>query len=152
MQQIPKEAFLQNHSTLCWILTSTHKHHIIPIKYPSHKRLPEKLCPDCLGILIMSWLFKDPIVIMKEIMPWLFKDPIVTVAWINFDHAQSNSIKWPKKIKLPQMRFFLNKQLIKFSLCKIKKKPEADPKLWCTIFGPKWRNCPKLIFFLQKNH
>ena len=24
----------------------------------------------------MSWLFKDPVVIMKEIMSWLFKDPI----------------------------------------------------------------------------
>ena len=36
-------------------------------------------------------LFKDPVVIMKEIMSWLFKDPIVTVAWLSFDHAQSNS-------------------------------------------------------------
>ena len=42
---------------------------------------------------IMSWLFNDPVVIMKEIMSWLFKDPIVTVAWLNFDHAQSNSKK-----------------------------------------------------------
>ena len=25
---------------------------------------------------IMSWLFKNPVVIMKEIMSWLFKDPI----------------------------------------------------------------------------
>ena len=41
----------------------------------------------------MSWLFKDPVVIMKEIMSWLFKDPIVTVAWLNFNHAQSNSKK-----------------------------------------------------------
>ena len=24
----------------------------------------------------MSWLFKDPVVIVKEIMSWLFKDPI----------------------------------------------------------------------------
>ena len=24
----------------------------------------------------MSWLFKDPVVIMKEIMSWLFKDSI----------------------------------------------------------------------------
>ena len=24
----------------------------------------------------MSWLFKDPVVIMKEIMSWLIKDPI----------------------------------------------------------------------------
>ena len=58
----------------------------------------------------MSWLFKDPVVIIKEIMSWQFKDPIVTVACLNFNHAQSNSKKWPKKIKLPEMNFFLNKQ------------------------------------------
>ena len=48
---------------------------------------------------IMSWLFKDPLAIMKK-MSWLCKDPIVTVDWLSFDHAQSNSRKWPKKIKL----------------------------------------------------
>ena len=37
-------------------------------QYPLHKRLPEKSCPDCLKILIMFLLFKDPIVIMNEIM------------------------------------------------------------------------------------
>ena len=58
---------------------------------------------------IMSWLFKDPVVIMKEIMSWLFKDPIITSAWLNFGHAQSNSKKWPKKIKFPCMKFFLEK-------------------------------------------
>ena len=47
-------------------------------------------------------------------MPWVFKDLIVTVAWLNFDHAQLNSKKQPKKIKLPQMNFFLEKQLVKF--------------------------------------
>ena len=106
MQQILKEAFSQNHSTLCWILTSTHKHHIISIKYPSHKCLPEKSCPYCLRILIISWLFKDPVVIMKEIMPWLFKDPIVTVAWINFDHAQLNSKNNLKGSNCPKWDFF----------------------------------------------
>ena len=59
----------------------------------------------------MYWLFKDPVVIMKEIMSWLFKDPVVTVAWLIFDHAQSNSKKWPKNITLPQIKFFLKKQL-----------------------------------------
>ena len=44
---------------------------------------------------IMPWLFKDPVVIMKEIMPWLFKDPINS-GLAQFDHAQSNSKKWPK--------------------------------------------------------
>ena len=58
----------------------------------------------------MSWLFKDPVVIMKEIMSWLFKDPINS-GLAQSDHAQSNS----KKIKLPQMNSFLQKQLIKFS-------------------------------------
>ena len=38
---------------------------------------------------IMSWL-------RILIMPWLFKDPIVTVAWLNFNNDQSNSKKWPK--------------------------------------------------------
>ena len=44
---------------------------------------------------IMSWLFKDPVVIMKEIMSWLFKDPINS-GLAQFDHVQSNSKKWPK--------------------------------------------------------
>ena len=44
---------------------------------------------------IMSWMFKDPVVIMKEIMSWLFKDPINS-GLTQFDHAQSNSKKWPK--------------------------------------------------------
>ena len=39
----------------------------------------------------MSCLFKHPVVIVKESM-----------AWINFDHTQSNSTKWPKKTKIPQ--------------------------------------------------
>ena len=97
-------------------------------EYPSHKRLPEKSYPGCLRILIMSWLFKDPVAITKEIMSCMFKYPIFTVAWLNFDHTHSNR-KRPKKFKLPPMRFFLKKQLIKFSrtfwslsLCKINKK------------------------------
>ena len=78
---------------------------------------------------------------MKEIMPWLFKDPIVAVAWLNFDTSSQVFNKWPKKIKLTQLRFFLKKQLIKFSctswsllLCKIIKmkkcKKTAYPKFW----------------------
>ena len=57
----------------------------------------------------MSWMFKDLVVIMKDIMSWLFKDPKVTVAWLNLTHAQSNSKKLPKKIILPQVKFFLEK-------------------------------------------
>ena len=48
-------------------------------------------------------------------MSWLFEDPIVTVNCLNFDHTQWNIKKWSEKIKLPQMRFFLIKQLMKFS-------------------------------------
>ena len=64
---------------------------------------------------IMTWLFIDPVVIMKEIMSWLFKDPIVTVAYLTFNRVQSNSRKRPKMIKLPQMNFILKKQLKNFS-------------------------------------
>ena len=41
------------------------------------------------------WLFKDLVVIMKEIMSWLFMDPINS-GLAQTDHAQSNSKKWPK--------------------------------------------------------
>ena len=78
----------------------------------------------------MSWPFKDPVVIMKQIMSWLFKDPInsglaqfdhaqsnwlfkdpINSGLAQFDHAQSSSKKWlkAKKIKLPQMIFFSRK-------------------------------------------
>ena len=52
----------------------------------------------------MSWLFKYPVVIMKEIMLWLLKDPIGS-GLAQFDHAPSNS-KNSLKAKLPQMIFF----------------------------------------------
>ena len=38
----------------------------------------------------MFWLFKDPVVIMKEIMSWLFKDPINSDL-VQSDQIQSNS-------------------------------------------------------------
>ena len=44
---------------------------------------------------IMSWLFKDPVVIMKEIMSWLFKDPINS-GLAQFWTSQYNSKKLPK--------------------------------------------------------
>ena len=46
----------------------------------------------------MSWLFMDPVVIMKEIMSSLFKDPINS-GLAHFDHAQLNR-------PLPQMNSF----------------------------------------------
>ena len=39
---------------------------------------------------IMSSLFKDLVVIMKDIISWLFKDPINS-RLAQFDHVQSNS-------------------------------------------------------------
>ena len=64
----------------------------------------------------MSWLFKDSVVIMKEIMSWLFKDPINSglLSLTMPNQTVKNGLK-AKKIKLPQRNFFLNKQLIKFS-------------------------------------
>ena len=76
---------LQNHITLCWILTSTHKHHKKSLQYSLHKCLLKKSCPHFLRILTMSWLFKDPVV-------W--------VVLLNYDQAQLSSRKWPKKFKL----------------------------------------------------
>ena len=122
---------------------------------------------------ITPWVFKGPnpnyywilsvqgyhavimkLVIMKE-MSWLFKDPIVTVAWLNFDHVQSNSKKWPTII---QMKLFLEIQLIKFSCT-------YDTLLFCKILKiflepiqsyedvpflvPKWLTCPEQFFFVQ---
>ena len=95
-------------------------------------------------------MFKDPLVIMS----WLSKDLIVTVAWLNFDHAQSNSKKWPKKIKLPQMNF-LEKQLIKFSctylplsLCKKFLEPIQSYQDM-PFLGQKCHICPEIFFFVQ---
>ena len=139
-------------------MTSTHKHHIIFIlQYPSHKCLPGKSCPDCLRILIMPWLFKDPVVIMEEIVSWLFKNLIVTVAWLNFDHAQSNSIKWPKKINLGiKWILFLEKQIINFHVPIspfhganfLKKNSESIQNYEGVPFsGPKWPIYPQKNFF-----
>ena len=64
----------------------------------------------------MSWLFKDPVVIMNEIMPWLLRIQL-TVAGLNLtmpNQTVENSLK-AKKIKLSQMSFDLKKQLIKIS-------------------------------------
>ena len=140
-------------------MTSTHKHHIISIQCPSHKCLPEKSCLHCLRILIMSWLFKDPAVIMKVIMSWLFKDPTVTVTWYNFNHAQSNSKKWlhSQKDQIAQNEIF-SRKTIKF-LC------TYYPFLFCKILnkflemiqsyqdvpfsGTKLSICPEQNFLIQ---
>ena len=100
----------------------------------------------------MSWLFKNPVAIIKGIMPWLFKNSIVIVTWLNFDHTQWNIKKLPKNIKLPQTRFFLKKKLTKFLciswsllMCKINKKSEnrstvmrASYHFWAKITKLLW--------------
>ena len=64
-----------------------------------------------------------------------------------------------KKIKLPEMNFFLEKKLTKFSctywplsFCKILKNIlTADPELWgCAIFGPKMTHLLWTKFFGYK--
>ena len=141
-------------------MTSTYKHHIISIQYPSHKCLPEKSCLECLRILIMSWIFKDPVVIMKEIMSWLFKGPIYS-GLVQFDHAKSNSKNGlrAKKIKFPHMNFFSKKTankismylLAPFILQNFKKIIRTDPELWgCAIFGLKMAHLPWTKLFWYK--
>ena len=107
-----------------------------------------------------TWLFKYPIAIMKEMMSWLFKDSTVTVVWLNFSHVQSNSKKWPKKIKFYQITFFLEKQLLKFpftyqllSFRKILKKflEPIQSFEYMPLSGLKWSICPAENF-LGKNH
>ena len=118
--------------TLCWILTSTHKHHIISIQYLSHKCLPEKSCLHCLRILIMSWLFKDPI----------------NSDLAQFDHAQSNSTEWPQSWK-DQIKFSCTYEPLSF--CKIFKKfLELIQSYEDVPFsGPTWPICPEQIFLVQ---
>ena len=58
-------------------------------------------------------LFKDPVVIMKEIMSWLFKD-LINRGLGQFDHGQStvkNGLK-AKKITLPQFFIKIFSELI----------------------------------------
>ena len=80
------------------------------------------------------------------------------MAWLNLtmpNQTVKNSLK-AKKIKLPQMNFFLEKQLIKFSctywplsFCKILKKFLGLIQSYEDVpfLGPKWSICPKQIFF-----
>ena len=86
----------------------------------------------------MSWLFKDTVVITKEIMSWLFKDPINNYL-AQFDHAQSNSKKWAKcyKDQIVPNEFFSRKTtdkifmylLAHFILRNFRKTLTVDPEL-----------------------
>ena len=73
---------------------------------------------------IMSSMFKNPnhvlltdtVVIMKEITSWLFKDPINSgMAQLDMPNQKVKNDLKDKKTKLPQMNYFLEKQLIKCS-------------------------------------
>ena len=80
------------------------------------------------------------------------------MAWLNLtmpNQTVKNSLK-AKKIKLPQMIFFLKKQLIKFSctywplsFCKILKKFLGLIQSYEDVpfSGPKWPICPEQNFF-----
>ena len=103
-------------------------------------------------------LFKDPVVIMKEIMSWLFKDPINS-GLAQLDHAQSNNKKWPKgykKSNYPKLIFFSKKQLIKFSstysafsFCKILKRFFQPIQSYedVSFSSQKWPICHEQCFF-----
>ena len=116
--------------------------HVIPVQYPPHKCLPKKSCLHSLRILIMSWLFKDP----------------VNSGLNQFDHPNQtvkHGLK-AKKIKLPQMNPFLEKQLIKFSctywpflFCRILKKLLGPIHSFEEVqfSGPKRPNCHEQNFF-----
>ena len=90
-------------------------------------------------ILIMSCLFKDPVVIIKELYPDCLRIQL-TVVWLNFDRP-NQTVKNGLKVRFPQINFFLKKQL-KLSctywpllFCKV---ISANPELWgCAIFGSK---------------
>ena len=80
------------------------------------------------------------------------------MAWLNLTmpiQTVKNGLK-AKKIKLPQMNFFHEKQLIKFSctywslsFCKTLKKLSGLIQDYedAPLLGPKWSICPKQIVF-----
>ena len=118
--------------------------HIIPVQYPPHKCLPKKSCLHSLRILIMSWLFKDP----------------VNSGLTQFDHAQSNSKTWPKgqKDQIAPNESFSRKTtnkifmyLLPLSFCKILKKFLEPIQSYEDVpfSGPKWAICPEQFFLVQ---
>ena len=113
-------------------------------KILSNSILPEKSCLHCLKILIMSWLFKDTVVIMKEIVPWLFfEDPInsgiAQLAMAN--QALKNGLKASNKINCPNFLF-----------CKILRKFSELIQSYDDVpfLDPEWPICPEQFFFKYK--
>ena len=130
---------LQNHEF--W---PPYKHHIISIQYPSHKGLPEKSCLHCLRILIISWLFKNTVVIMKEIVPWQFFEDSINSGLAQLamaNQAVKNGLKASNKINCPN-----------FSFCKILRKFSELIQSYDDVpfLGPEWPICPEQIFFKYK--
>ena len=114
-------------------MTSTHKYHVISIQYPPHKCLLEKSCLHCLRILIMSWLFKDPI---NEDVP--FSGP-----------------KWPicheKKYFSANHYYYFNYLLDLFIVQNSKKFLQQIQSYEDAQFsGPKWSISPNEFFFFRK--
>ena len=69
-----------------------YKYHIILIQSLSRKCLLEKSCLHCLRILVMSCMFKDSVVIVREIMPWILRShwlrAILVFSWeLDFSQA-----------------------------------------------------------------
>ena len=104
----------------------------------------------------MSSLFKNPNYVLTVLGSSSNheRNHVVTVnsGLAQFDHAQSNSKKWPI---CPEQFFFCTNHYYYFNLpigsfhcAKFKKILTADPELWDVPFlGPKWSICPKQNFF-----
>ena len=82
------------------------------------------------------------------------------MAWLNFNHAQSNSKKWPEgwKDQIAPNEFFSQKTtnkffmylLAPFILWNFKKIIWASPELWDVPFsGPKWPICLEQFSLVQ---
>ena len=106
-------------------------------------------------------MFKDPVVIKKEIMSWIFKDPINNDL-AQFDYAQWSSKKWAKcyKDQIVPNEFFSRKTtnkmfmhlLAPFILHNFRETFTVDPELrGCAIFGPKIPHLSCTKFFVT-NH
>ena len=112
-------------------MTSAHNYHLISIQYSSHKCLPVKSCFEFFRILIMPWLFKDPVVIIKEIITWLFKDTILIMP----NQKVKNRLK-TKRSNCPKIIFF-----------------RVNSELWgCVNFGVKMAHLSRTKFFGTKNY
>ena len=101
----------------------------------------------------MSWLFRGPVVIIKEIISWLLKDSINSDL-AQFHYAQSNSKKWPKGhlvfLRPNCCKCFFMYLLAPFIQQNLKKILRANPELWrCANFGPEIAHLSWIIFLVK---